>query len=268
MEDLKLGILSVFRTVDGECNIWGPGHWSVFIRTRGCSVGCVWCDTKYSWGTKGGLDADPKALFDVVREVGNGIRKVTITGGEPLEQDWNALYSFINLLVQDKYNITVETAGTQNTIRFRRGFALAYPETTLSLGQLSFIVDFKLGSSQYKGTMDDYHFKQLPRGDIVKFVIDSNVDFVEAKFIAMWLDEQKTFHAQMFFSPSHGKMTPKHLFNLLQDSGLPEIGVGLNLQMQKYIFPVDSRDEEDGGLDFTKRGLGRKEFLKQAHDKK
>ena len=107
------------------------------------------------------------------------------------------------------------------------------------------------------------HFLCLDRGDVVKFVIDSNEDFLEATNVATELDRSPNFNAMMYFSPSHGKVSPLQLFKWMRATTLPAMGVGLNLQMHKYIFPEDLRVEEDGGLDWTKRSLGRENFLER-----
>lgn len=263
IETAKLGILSVFLTIDGEVNVYGPGIWSVFVRTRGCTVGCHWCDTKYSWGNKGGEDFLPSELVEAVGIVGSKVRKVTLTGGEPLEQDWPALYLFMSLLIEEGYYITVETAGTEDTLRFRKGLRASRPSLDTSFKNLSFIVDYKLHSSKFKGEMDEAHFANLQHGDVVKFVIDTTEDLHEASIMAHWLDKQKNFGARMYFSPSHNHMEPELLVHKMRGLGLPQINVGLNMQMHKYIWPADVRTEEDNGIDFTKRSLGREEFLRR-----
>jgi len=48
----SLRIAETFFSIQGE----GPtaGLPAVFVRVQGCSVGCAWCDTKYSWEPGGG----------------------------------------------------------------------------------------------------------------------------------------------------------------------------------------------------------------------
>lgn len=262
-EKKYIGLLSAFLTVDGEVNCWGQGGWSVFIRTAGCGVGCVWCDTKYSWHPGGGEPLLPWQVVELVDRVSRGTKKVTITGGEPLEQDHEALAMLICLLADKKYKITMETSGTQNTLEFRMNFSHIFPE---KLGDLSFIVDYKLAASRFKGTMDiDNHFALLPRGDVVKFVIDDEQDFAEAVDVANMLDRSANFKARMFFAPSHGKMKPAKLFEMMLKAEMPRKNVGINMQMHKYIWEDDTRAEEDlSGIDFTKRTLGREQFLQNV----
>lgn len=266
---MELRVLSVFKTVDGEANVWGPGHWSVFVRFAGCGVGCHWCDTKYSWNAKGGHAFTPETLLEIVKEKAGTTRKVTITGGEPLEQDHRALMRFIKLLAENNFNVSVETAGTIDTIVFREGIEKAWPSVRFGLGQLTFVVDYKLKSSKFKGEMKVHqHFAKLRRGDVVKFVIGSEEDFNEAVGVVRYLDRENSFLAAMYFSPQEGgSLGASELFRAMKDHNLDDLGVGLNMQMHKYIFGADDfREEEDDGVDFTKRTLGRDEYLKQLKD--
>lgn len=262
--DMELRILSVFKTIDGEANVWGPGHWSVFVRTAGCGVGCHWCDTKYSWNVRGGESFTPEALLEVVKEAAGKTRKVTLTGGEPLEQNYLPLMKFIKLLIDNHFNISVETAGTINTIEFRDQLEAQYPSLRIGLGQLTFVVDYKLKSSRFRGSMDLAHFANLKRGDVVKFVVGSEDDFNEAVQVVRFLDKQNSFLAAMYFSPQDGgEITFSRLFSKMKEEGLDDMGVGYNLQMHKVIFPRAVRDEEEGGVDYTKRTMGREEFLRR-----
>ena len=62
---------------------------TIFIRFQGCTLGCVWCDTKYTW------DHDKENFYtseEVILKVGryhkhkDFLPMICITGGEPLEQ--------------------------------------------------------------------------------------------------------------------------------------------------------------------------------------
>ena len=47
-------IAETFFSIQGEGATAGAP--AVFIRLQGCSVGCAWCDTKYSWDAGGGRE--------------------------------------------------------------------------------------------------------------------------------------------------------------------------------------------------------------------
>ncbi|WP_367682381.1 hypothetical protein [Buchnera aphidicola] len=44
---MKYPINEIFETIQGEGYYIGTP--SIFIRFQGCPVGCIWCDTKYTW---------------------------------------------------------------------------------------------------------------------------------------------------------------------------------------------------------------------------
>ena len=99
-------IAEVFFSIQGE----GPtaGMPAVFVRLQGCSVGCAWCDTKYSWDPRAGREV---ALDEVVEEAAAfPCRRSVITGGEPLESSLFA--PLVEALTTRGFTLEVETSGT------------------------------------------------------------------------------------------------------------------------------------------------------------
>lgn len=105
--ELRLRVSEVFASIQGE----GPtvGTPSTFVRLQGCTVGCVWCDTKYAWAPGRGREVTLAALLDEVRAA--GLENVVITGGEPLEHP--AFAPLVTALKGLGARIEVETAGTE-----------------------------------------------------------------------------------------------------------------------------------------------------------
>jgi len=101
-------ISEVFFSIQGE----GPsaGLPAVFIRLQGCSVGCTWCDTKYSWDPDGGRDVEIEIETLVAEVVAYPCRRAVITGGEPLES--SLFLPLATALSQRDFSIEVETSGT------------------------------------------------------------------------------------------------------------------------------------------------------------
>src|SRR5437870_5400263 len=60
-ETRQIRISEVFASVQGEGATVGTP--SAFIRLQGCSIGCTWCDTKYSWAPGGGRETTLGALL-------------------------------------------------------------------------------------------------------------------------------------------------------------------------------------------------------------
>lgn len=106
-----LNVAEIFPTIQGEGIFTGEP--SIFVRTQGCSFGCVDCDTKYSWETDPKDVYTPKALADkLVYLAGyHGCKSLVVTGGEPFEQPSDELLALLEASRKHFQNITIETAG-------------------------------------------------------------------------------------------------------------------------------------------------------------
>jgi len=107
-------VSEVFRSLQGE----GPsaGTPAVFVRLQGCSVGCRWCDTKYSWDAAGGRAIERDELWAEAARApgaaGSGSCEaplLVITGGEPLEHA--GLLELIAAGLERFARVEVETSG-------------------------------------------------------------------------------------------------------------------------------------------------------------
>ena len=81
---------------------------SVFIRTSGCNLRCVWCDTPYtSWKPQG----EEWSVREILAEVkGYPTPFVVVTGGEPLLSP--KINELTRKLKKANYHVTIETAAT------------------------------------------------------------------------------------------------------------------------------------------------------------
>ena len=101
-------VSEIFTSIQGEGIFTGEP--TVFVRLQGCSIGCTWCDSKYTWPTSS--KNTTWSLLEVKEEVariGLGIDYMCITGGEPLEQ-LEAVESLVSCF-SGQYIIEVETSG-------------------------------------------------------------------------------------------------------------------------------------------------------------
>jgi 7-carboxy-7-deazaguanine synthase len=101
----RLRISEIFGSVQGEgASVGTP---AVFVRLQGCTVGCTWCDTKYSWDARHGEEMTLDAVLQRVKDA--ALPNVVVTGGEPLEHP-----AFVPLVAGIKtlgLRVEVETAG-------------------------------------------------------------------------------------------------------------------------------------------------------------
>ena len=99
-------ISEVFYSIQGEGELTGVP--SVFIRTSGCNLRCVWCDTPYaSWNPEG----DDMTIGQIVAEVEkHPTHHVVLTGGEPMIA--KGIHELARQLKEQGKHITIETAGT------------------------------------------------------------------------------------------------------------------------------------------------------------
>ena len=100
-------ISEVFYSIQGEGATAGVP--AVFVRLQGCTVGCVWCDTRYSWDPDAGRAADLDAILAEVAAF--PCRRVVVTGGEPLESP--LFEPLVPALGSRGLEIEVETSGTR-----------------------------------------------------------------------------------------------------------------------------------------------------------
>jgi 7-carboxy-7-deazaguanine synthase len=99
-------ISEIFYGVQGEGKLAGTP--SAFIRTTGCNLRCVWCDSPYtSWEPEG----DTLTVDQILERIAEyPTRYVVLTGGEPM------IAPGVELLTRNLkrlgYHITIETAAT------------------------------------------------------------------------------------------------------------------------------------------------------------
>ncbi len=100
-------IAEIFYSIQGEGTLAGVP--SVFVRTSGCNLRCVWCDTPYtSWQPEGEELSLDEILARV--DVHKPARHAVLTGGEPMIAP--LVVELTERLRARGLHITIETAGT------------------------------------------------------------------------------------------------------------------------------------------------------------
>lgn len=207
-------IYSIFQSINGEVNIHGIGSMCTFIRFAGCSCDCPYCDTTYAKDKNSGTDMRPRDIFAAVQTI--GCRRVTITGGEPLEQKED-LYTLLVLFREFGYSVSVETNGT---IPFNK---LQY-EAMIA----NWVVDVKLHNDIL---LSNYLGMNLQETDYIKMVVGDSEDFFKATYTKDLL-QRHNCKATFAFSPKHGTSPNKVLAWMKKDRQMDAV---LNFQAHKIL---------------------------------
>lgn len=113
MAGAELVVSEVFGpTFQGE----GPslGRRCGFVRLGRCDLACSWCDTPYTWDWERhdpAVELERMQVDDIVDQLaGMGVRRVVVTGGEPLLQQ-RPLAILLQHCADRGWAVEIETAG-------------------------------------------------------------------------------------------------------------------------------------------------------------
>jgi 7-carboxy-7-deazaguanine synthase len=211
-----LNVHSIFTSIDGEVSAFGQGRLSTFIRLAGCYLSCTYCDSPTARDSKNGITMSIDSIMEKIKN--RKVNKVTITGGEPLLQD--NVFELTSRLYQEEIDVSIETNGS--IVPFGN-----------SVG--SFIVDYKLPSSDMEHHMIMDAFKSLRKCDFIKFVIKDNFDYQVAVDFANIIRLSNKL-VRFAFSPLRGSRFASNIQLLIND--LSTIGFGdayINVQLHKFL---------------------------------
>lgn len=149
-------VSEIFTSIQGEGSTAGKP--AVFLRLSGCNLKCSWCDSQYAW--TGGDDLGYNQIgFRIMKQAGDHIRRLVITGGEPLLQA-NELQPLIQAL--PGWSIEIETNGTisppfpYRNIQYNVSPKLSSSGVTRDLAlNILALKDFRCYNSIYKFVVKD-----------------------------------------------------------------------------------------------------------------
>ncbi len=209
-------ITEIFHSIQGESSY--AGQPCVFVRTTGCNLRCVWCDTAYAF--HGGRDMEVAEIVGEVERLGGPCRLVELTGGEPLLQ--LDIGDLATVLLDRGYTVMCETSGSVPVDRV--------PDAVVK------IVDFKCPGSGEVESNDWTNLDRMdPARDEIKFVIADRADYEWAR---RQLTERKLDRFPVHFSPEFEGMDRRELASWILADGLP---VRLQLQLHKFVWDPGSR---------------------------
>lgn len=142
LETLRLS--ETFESIQGEGAL--TGRWCTFIRFQGCTVGCSWCDTKYTWDFAGGEPRTLPELWALPRT-----RHLVFTGGEPVQQPRGPMLRLVEGFLERGHTIQVETSArffapwlrlvTWRTLSPKPPDYRIHPELLPLANELKYVVD-------------------------------------------------------------------------------------------------------------------------------
>jgi 7-carboxy-7-deazaguanine synthase len=209
-------ITEIFYSIQGESSY--AGRPCVFVRTTGCNLRCVWCDTEYAF--YGGRDMSVDEVFEEIERLGHGCRLVELTGGEPLLQ--REIGDLARRLLSAGYAVLCETSGSVTVGRVP-------PEVVK-------IMDIKCPGSGEAEANDWRNLELLKPGqDELKFVIAGREDY---EWAVRQLRERDLERFVVHFSPEFDSMDVRELAEWILADGLP---VRVQLQLHKLIWEPAAR---------------------------
>jgi 7-carboxy-7-deazaguanine synthase len=202
-------ITEIFKSIQGESSYAGLP--CSFIRTTGCNLRCVWCDTEYAF--YGGREMSIHEILDAIEP--HCCTLVEITGGEPLLQP--DVPFLTQNLIDKNYTVLVETSGALDIGML--------PAETIK------IMDIKCPASGMMDQMKWENLEKLSSKDEIKFVIQNRMDYEWAVKIL----NQYELHRKnvVLFSPVYQKMPPEQLAEWILNDNLP---VRFQIQLHKVLW--------------------------------
>lgn len=218
---MEYQVVEKFVSINGEGT--KAGQLAVFIRFKGCNLNCSFCDTKWANEKTAKFETmTDKEIIDYVK--GEGIKNITMTGGEPLLQ--RGIDILIDKLIEEGFYVEIETNGSVNIKDFSENKNVP-----------SFTMDYKLPGSGMEEKMELDNFNYLTKKDTVKFVAGDKKDLIRAKEI---IDKYNLIEkCNIYISPVFGKINPEEIVEFMKLNKMN--GVNMQLQMHKFIWSPDKR---------------------------
>ena len=209
-----LVIHEIYASIQGESTFAGLP--CTFVRTTGCNLRCVWCDTPQAF--HGGTRM-PRAEV-LSRALALDTPLVELTGGEPLLQP--GVLPLMRELCDAGKTVLVETSGEADVSQVDR--------------RVHKVMDLKCPGSGESHRNRWTNLEHIGPRDEIKFVLADRADYewmrdvVRERRLA-----EKTPH--LLASTVFGKLATRDLVSwVLAD----KLAVRVQLQMHKYVWPADA----------------------------
>jgi 7-carboxy-7-deazaguanine synthase len=213
-KDDTLVIHEIYASIQGESSFAGLP--CAFVRTTGCNLRCVWCDTPQAF--HGGTRMTRTEVL--ARALSFETPLVELTGGEPLLQP--AVLPLMRDLCDAGRTVLVETSGEADV-------AGVDP-------RVHKIMDLKCPGSGESHRNRWGNLGHIRSSDEIKFVLADRADYewMRATVRERALAERTP---NLLASTVFGKLAPRQLVAWVLEDRLP---VRVQLQMHKYVWSPDA----------------------------
>jgi 7-carboxy-7-deazaguanine synthase len=241
VKDNKILISEIFKSIDGEG--FHAGQATVFVRTFGCNLKCIWCDTKSTWTEEqhikvyghGPTWMTVDEIIEQVEKLEEGWpnKSICLTGGEPLMEDNKELITELidRLVYRLEYAVNVETNGAIDYNYWINMYPVT--QTTDMYGNrrgMSLVTDWKLPSSKMNHFMIESNLGILRNCDLIKCVItDDPEDWAEFERIC-----KSGTKAKIYLSPCFGQVTLNKIPEFI--IAHPEYNIVAQIQLHKHFW--------------------------------
>ncbi len=210
----SLVIHEIYTSIQGESTFAGLP--CTFVRTTGCDLRCVWCDTPQAF--QGGSRMTRAEVLE--RALAGNTPLVELTGGEPLLQP--GVFPLMRELCDAGRTVLVETSGAA--------------DVSFVDARVHKIMDLKPPGSGEEGRNRWSNMLSITPRDEIKFVLADRRDYE-------WMREAIARHALVRRTPNllastvFGALATRDLVAWILEDALP---VRVQLQMHKYIWGKDA----------------------------
>jgi 7-carboxy-7-deazaguanine synthase len=212
MKDDTLVIHEIYASIQGESTFAGLP--CTFVRTTGCNLRCVWCDTPQAF--YGGTRMQRSEVL--AKALATGTPLVELTGGEPLLQP--GVFPLMRELCDAGRTVLVETSGEADVSNVDP--------------RVHKIMDLKAPGSGESARNRWSNLEHLTEKDEVKFVLADRTDY---EWMRAVIRERDLKTKKLLASTVFGKLAAKELVAWVLEDALP---VRVQLQLHKYIWSPDA----------------------------
>ena len=214
MKEDTLVIHEIYASIQGESTFAGLP--CTFVRTTGCNLRCVWCDTPQAF--HGGTRMSRSDVLAAALALGTPL--VELTGGEPLLQP--AVFPLMRELCDAGRTVLVETSGEADVSRVDP--------------RVHKIMDLKAPGSGESHRNRWSNLDHVRATDELKFVLADRADYewMRAAIRERGLPARTK---NLLASTVFGKLAARELVAWVLEDALP---VRVQLQMHKYVWSPDA----------------------------